>query len=56
MESEKDYLARRWRKLPDEVKRMLAASVEERAYLFMLWRLQYRRWLEGRDDPNLEEA
>ena len=49
-ENEREYLLRRWRTLSDECKQMLARSSEERAFLLMLWRVQYREWLDGKDE------
>jgi hypothetical protein len=54
-ENEKQYLLRRWRALSNESKQMLARSAEERAFLLMLWRTQYRQWLQGRIDDLTEE-
>jgi hypothetical protein len=53
-ETEKKYLLRRWHALSDESKQMLARSSEERAFLLMLWRVQYREWLDGRKDELTE--
>jgi hypothetical protein len=54
IENEREYLLRRWRALSDECKQMLARSSEERAFLLMLWRVQYREWLDGRKDELTE--
>jgi hypothetical protein len=49
-ENEREYLLRRWRTLSAESKQMLARSSEERAFMLMLWRVQYRKWLDGKDE------
>jgi hypothetical protein len=50
IENEREYLLRRWRALSDERKQMLARSSGERAFLLVLWRVQYREWLDDAED------
>ena len=45
MLKESNYVMQRWRKLSVESKRMLARSLEERAFLVLIWRLEYRDWI-----------
>lgn len=54
--NENNYVQQRWQKLSIESKRLLAQSLQERAYLVLLWRLEYRAWmLSNQDDPYYEE-
>lgn len=46
-ESENNYVLRRWHELSDEAKRMLAASLQERTFLVLIWRLEYRYYISG---------
>lgn len=50
-DAENKYVQRRWHDLSIEAKRLLARSLEERAFLVLLWRLEFRNWRDHRDDP-----
>ena len=49
-DAENHYVQQRWQNLSDESRQLLARSLEERAFLVLMWRLAYRDWRYPNDD------